>query len=152
MPGRDLDGKGGLLCAIPPSEREGTTGFLFMEGWELTGVGGWGFVSEQVKERMRGVGTGGRSGSPSAALEAVKMGSGGVRWSLCGWSWSLPRPCDFAIEPYKGLSNISDTLSHSPLGNKGSVSYVSVSTESYQVLKFCLYHTNSTRNRRLHRI
>ncbi len=84
-------------------------------------------VSEQVKERLRGVGNGGRSGSPSAGLEVGKTGSGGARWSFCRWSWSLPRPCDFPIEPYNGLSNISDTFSPSPLGHKSSVSKVSVS-------------------------
>lgn len=31
MPGRDFVGNGGLPCNIAPSEREGTTGFLFVE-------------------------------------------------------------------------------------------------------------------------
>lgn len=77
--------------------------------------------SEQVKERLRGVGTGGRSASTSA-LEAVKVGSGGVRCSLCEWSWSLFRHCDFTMDPYSGLSNISDIFSNSPLGNDSTVS------------------------------
>lgn len=85
-PGRDLAGKGGRLFTTPPSEREGTTGFLCVVGCREMGVGGGGLVSEQVKERLRGVGTGGRSASPSAGLEGVKMVSGGVRCSFCGRS------------------------------------------------------------------
>lgn len=83
MPSRDLEGTGGRLSAIPPSERDGTTGFLYVEGCEEMGAGGCGLVSERVKERLRGVGSGGRSESPSAGLELVKMGSGDVRWSIC---------------------------------------------------------------------
>lgn len=137
MAGRDLAGKGGRLCATPPSEREGTTGFFCIKGCKVMGFEGWGLVSEQVKERLRGVGTGGRSGSLSAGLEEhANIGSGGVRWSFCWWSWSLPRPWGFPIEPYRGLSNISDPFSSSPLQHKGSGKrdLVSLSTKSNQLL------------------
>lgn len=83
MPCRILEGKGGRLCAPAPSEREGTTGFFCDAGCEVREVGDGFLVSEHVKERLRGVGTGGRSLSPSAALELVKPASGGVRWSHC---------------------------------------------------------------------
>lgn len=145
MPGRPLDGKGGLLCAIPPSEREGTTGFFCI----VVGVTGWGLESEQVKERLRGVGTGGRSESPSAALEVAKMWSGIVRWSLWGWSWSLPQPCDFAIEPYNGLSSIVDTWSNSTLGNRGSVSNMFLLN---RISYWSFVCTTQTTNRHLLRI
>lgn len=86
------------------------------------GVGGWDLFSEDVKERLRGMGSGGRSDSTSAV---------GVRKSGWRWAWSL---CNLDIEPYSGLSNISDSFSSSLLEEKNPSVRISLSiVGSHQV-------------------